>query len=260
MTYGFFYKEMKKVFTPKPVKKRWGTIITISTTEYTLEQIYLKQKGVQPLYYMQREGVYYIEDGPVLLRIINRNGNKRSILLKKGNIFKVQPGLIHGLKGEKESMVYFFSNSVKGDKPYYIETQQEADASPDFPLVKNVKLEKTSDFRNKYWGTIETIVSREYCGKKIVINKGTQNSLEVHCQKYETYFIHSGKVKVGLRIGRGENRSVILKKGDVFHVPPGLIHMRIGIEDSVIMEISTKDDDSDSHLIEDGRTYQHKER
>ncbi|VVC02135.1 Cupin [uncultured archaeon] len=91
------------------------------------------------------------------------------------------------------------------------------------------------------------------------MRKGTQNSLEVHCSKHETYFVHSGKLKVGLRVGRAENRSVALEKGDVFHIPPGLMHMKIATDNCVVIEISTKDDDSDSHLVEDGQKYVHKE-
>ena len=37
------------------------------------------------------------------------------------------------------------------------------------------------------------------------------------------------------------------------------MHMKIGIEDSTIIEISTEDSDSDSHILEDGKKYVHKE-
>ena len=33
--------------------------------------------------------------------------------------------------------------------------------------------------------------------------------------------------------------------------------MRIAEEDVVIIETSSKDDDGDSHLVEDGKTYTH---
>jgi len=35
------------------------------------------------------------------------------------------------------------------------------------------------------------------------------------------------------------------------------MHLRIGLEDSVILEVSTRDSDSDSYLVEDGQTYRH---
>ena len=56
-------------------------------------------------------------------------------------------------------------------------------------------------------------------------------------------------------VGRGSNTSVILRQGDVYHIEPGLMHMRIALEDTVIIELSTTDDDSDSHIVEDGKTY-----
>ena len=37
------------------------------------------------------------------------------------------------------------------------------------------------------------------------------------------------------------------------------MHMRIALEDTVIIEVSTKDSDSDSHLVEDGKKYKFKE-
>ena len=62
---------------------------------------------------------------------------------------------------------------------------------------------------------------------------------------------------MGLRIGRAENTSIILNEGDIFHIPVGLMHMRIAETDVVIIEQSSKDDDADSHLVEDGQTYIH---
>ena len=35
----------------------------------------------------------------------------------------------------------------------------------------------------------------------------------------------------------------------------GLMHMRIAIKDTMIIEWSTKDDDADSNIVEDGKVY-----
>ena len=118
----------------------------------------------------------------------------------------------------------------------------------------------TFDVREKYWGRIESIVSREFVGKRIELRRAGQSSLEFHVEKAESYYVHSGRVKVGLRIGRGENKSLVLNEGDRFDIPQGLMHMRIGLEDSILMEASTPDSDGDSYLVEDGRTYEHVER
>ena len=81
--------------------------------------------------------------------------------------------------------------------------------------------------------------------------------MEYHIKKEESYFIESGKLKLGTRIGRAKNTSLILNQGDVFHIPQGFMHMRIALEDTVIIELSTLDDDTDSHIVEDGKTYKH---
>ena len=113
---------------------------------------------------------------------------------------------------------------------------------------------------DKYWGHMDTLFETDdYSVKKIFMKKGTQSSMEFHIKKEESYYIESGQLKVGTRIGRAENKSLILNQGDVFHIPVGFMHMRIALEDTVIIEFSTLDDDSDSHIVEDGKTYIHEE-
>jgi mannose-6-phosphate isomerase-like protein (cupin superfamily) len=199
--------------------------------------------------------------------------------LEAGSVFEITAGMPFSLAGIEESTLYFFSKNYgemdapktkRNAKNEGVLQMRESGNPAAKPGAKSMdvlslkesskfKARKTTDFREKYWGSIETITSGEFCGKKIVMRKGTQNSLEFHCLKHETYYVHSGQVKIGLRVGRAENRSVVLRKGDVFHIPPGLMHMKIATENCVVMEISTKDDDSDSHLVEDGQKYVHKE-
>lgn len=109
-----------------------------------------------------------------------------------------------------------------------------------------------------YWGTIQTIVdTQEYCFKIMKMKAGCQSSLEYHANKKETYFIESGELTVGLRIGRAENTAVKLRKGDVFTIFPGQMHMRIADTDVTILEVSTKDELGDTFFVEDGKTYKH---
>ena len=111
---------------------------------------------------------------------------------------------------------------------------------------------------DKYWGDMKTLFENElYTVKRIFMRKGTQSNMEYHVNKQEAYYIESGRLKVGTRIGRAKNTSLILEKGDVFHIPVGFMHMRIALEDTVIIEFSTLDDDGDSHIVEDGKTYKH---
>lgn len=108
----------------------------------------------------------------------------------------------------------------------------------------------------KYWGYIKTIFANDdFTLKEVFMKSNTQSSMEYHIKKDEFYYIQRGKLKVGMRIGRAKNKSIILNKGDVFHIPPGLMHMRIALEDTVIIEWSNKDDDTDSNIVEDGKVY-----
>ena len=117
-------------------------------------------------------------------------------------------------------------------------------------------IEKVVKEENKYWGYMSTLFDQDgYSIKKIFMRAGTQSSMEYHVHKKESYYIERGQLKLGLRIGRGENKSLILNAGDVVHIPVGLMHMRMATTDTIIIEVSTTDDDNDSHIVEDGKTY-----
>tara|TARA_R110000824_G_scaffold191182_1_gene372796 strand:+ start:2593 stop:3024 length:432 start_codon:yes stop_codon:yes gene_type:complete len=112
----------------------------------------------------------------------------------------------------------------------------------------------------KYWGDMKTLFENDqFTVKRIFMRKDAQSSMEYHVKKKESYYIESGKLKIGTRIGRAKNTSLVLNKDEVFHIPPGFMHMRIALEDTVIIEFSTLDDDSDSHIVEDGKKYVHVE-
>jgi len=113
---------------------------------------------------------------------------------------------------------------------------------------------------DKYWGNMKTLFENDqYTVKRIFMRKDTQSSMEYHIKKEEAYYIESGKLKIGTRIGRGKNTSLVLNKNDVFNIPPGFMHMRIALEDTIIIEFSTLDDDKDSYIVENGKTYTHVE-
>ena len=129
-----------------------------------------------------------------------------------------------------------------------------------YGIIDIPKILKPLNHIEKYWGTIATLFEGpDFTVKRIFMKAGSQSSLEYHVKKREMYFIESGSLKVGVRIGRGINKSVLLNKEDIFHIEPGLMHMRIAPEDVIIIEVSTRDDDSDSHIVEDGKKYKHTE-
>ena len=96
----------------------------------------------------------------------------------------------------------------------------------------------------KVWGEEHWIVNREYCGKKMVLNKGFRCSLHFHKDKDEVFYVTKGRVF--LELGDGER---IMEPGDHHHVPPGVEHRFWGLEDSEIIEFSTHHEDDDSYRV-----------
>ena len=115
-------------------------------------------------------------------------------------------------------------------------------------------------FVPKGWGFEKWIVNKEeYCGKLLYFAKGKRCSWHYHKLKDETFFIQSGRVLVYYSwdddlftepiTGRG--REMIaqceeLGPGDNFHIPRGLRHQVIALEDTELFEFSTQHFDEDS--------------
>lgn len=107
-------------------------------------------------------------------------------------------------------------------------------------------------FVPKGWGYEKWIANSElYCGKLLFIVKGKKFSWHYHENKDEVFYIHKGSVV--LYYSRGddldESFSLTLTAGDKFHVPRGLRHRVLALEDTELFEFSTEHFDSDSHRI-----------
>lgn len=110
-------------------------------------------------------------------------------------------------------------------------------------------------FVPKGWGFEKWIVNcPEYCGKLLYFVKDKKCSWHFHKLKDEYFYVQSGKIKVcyGEDDDIKNSKSCILKKGDNFHVPRGLRHQMLAIEDTELFEFSTQHFDSDSYRIEKG--------
>src|SRR3989338_3831365 len=97
----------------------------------------------------------------------------------------------------------------------------------------------------KEWGKEEWIVNREYCGKKLILNKGYRCSMHHHKNKDETFYVLKGKVL--MEIG---NKKYIMHPDNSILIEPNTKHRFTGLEDSEIMEFSTHHEDSDSYREE----------
>jgi len=110
-------------------------------------------------------------------------------------------------------------------------------------------------FVPKRWGFEKWIVNCEkYCGKLLYFVKGKKCSWHFHKIKDEVFYVQSGKLLV--RYSEEDeienSEEVILEKGDNFHIPIGLRHQIVALEDTELFEFSTQHLDSDSYRIGKG--------
>lgn len=111
----------------------------------------------------------------------------------------------------------------------------------------------------KGWGYEKWIVNtEEYCGKLLHFVKGGRCSYHYHKLKDETFYIQSGKIRLyyGTNDDYDNANHLTLVKGDKFHVPRGLRHQMVALEDTEMFEFSTQHFDEDSYRVIPGDTLQ----
>ncbi len=99
-------------------------------------------------------------------------------------------------------------------------------------------------FYPKVWGGEYWVVNRDYCGKKLALNKGFRCSMHYHKKKDETFYVIKGKVLMELGL-----KKWVLNIGDAVHIPVGAKHRFTGIEDAEIIEFSTHHEEEDSYRV-----------
>lgn len=107
----------------------------------------------------------------------------------------------------------------------------------------------------KGWGYEKWITNNEkYCGKLLFFKKGKRCSWHYHLVKDEVFYIHSGRIDLvyGLTDDKKEATRLILEQGDSFHVPVGLRHQMMGLEETELFEFSTQHIEADSIRVEKG--------
>jgi len=92
-----------------------------------------------------------------------------------------------------------------------------------------------------------------YLGKRIEINRGARLSLQKHCDKHETIFLHSGVALVTLP-SQFEKRYIC--GSDSFEertlvIPPGAVHRIQAVSKLILYEFSTNHPDDVIHLEDD---------
>lgn len=261
-SYGLTLDQVRKINEPEPTPFNWGSAASLTgLPQFSMYRIDIQPGRTQLLHILAAGGFQaFVESGEVILRSLDSEGRAEAGIVSAGKVLSIPALLPHAAASLTGAVVYLFGRrSAEGLRAIPVETAEAALSALHalHPASLPQLGQSTTDVREKYWGRIETILSDDVAAKRIFVRKGGQSSLEYHVEKSESYYIHSGLLKVGLRIGRAENRSIVMRAGQSYDVPPGVMHMRMGLEDTVILEVSTRDSDSDSYLVEDGQTYRH---
>jgi len=118
-----------------------------------------------------------------------------------------------------------------------------------------MKTSSEQTFVPKGWGYEKWITNNDkYCGKLLFFVKGKKCSWHYHQIKDEVFYIQSGKILVKYS-GQDDlslSHSVVLERGDSFHVKTGMRHQMIALEDTELFEFSTQHFDEDSYRIQKG--------
>ncbi len=151
--------------------------------------------------------------------------------------------------------IFYFKSNLK----YFFFSNKKISLKKINTLINNEhKSLKILNTKTKYWGQIITLFNNKkfnLAAKVIFMNKNTQSSLEYHLNKTEAYYIELGMIHLGLRYGRAKQSIIKLSAKSSFFMSRGIMHMRISKKDSMIVEISTFDEDSDSYIVEDGKKF-----
>ena len=100
---------------------------------------------------------------------------------------------------------------------------------------------------DKVWGSEVWMANTDlYCGKLLHLKKGKRCSIHYHKNKDETFYLYSGRILMELwKDNKFEER--IMGKGEALRINPNTKHRFSGLEDSLIIEISTHHEEEDSY-------------
>ena len=262
MVYGKTFEEVSKLSKPEKVETPFGykkNVISEPSFSLQVWEFTKKKQNTEELktdfqYFEDCIIFFYVEEGTIIIsKLTDRKGGIETIKLEKGNVLFIPQGLVHRITGTENTLVYLFSNKNLDKSIKFVNRINISNFN--IKLGYKFVLKKTSNVLDKYWGKIETIFSDEFTGKRLSMKPGVVGSLEYHINKTEAYFIQSGKLAVILRTGRAKDKPLILNTGESFVIHPGTMHRRIALKDTVLIEVSTKDDDTDSNLVDDGQKY-----
>lgn len=100
---------------------------------------------------------------------------------------------------------------------------------------------KKKNLGKRNWGSedLMVLIPKVLSLKKIQIKRGKKGGLQYHHKKNECGCIITGKLMIRYDLGDKRLKKKILKKGDCFHFPPGLVHQEEALTNCTIIEAST---------------------
>jgi mannose-6-phosphate isomerase-like protein (cupin superfamily) len=99
---------------------------------------------------------------------------------------------------------------------------------------------RPSRFVHKPWGHEEIFAETDaYAGKLLVVKQGECLSLQYHETKEETLRVLEGRVAFFTGSDPDHLERQDLGPGDVFHIPPRLVHRMEALSDCTLLEVST---------------------
>ena len=105
----------------------------------------------------------------------------------------------------------------------------------------------------KAWGREVIFANNDmYCGKLLIHDKaGSKGSMHFHMNKHETFYVQKGSFRIHFIDTDNANMlSVILREEETWVNKPGAVHQIEALEDdSIIIEVSTHHEDSDSYRV-----------
>jgi mannose-6-phosphate isomerase-like protein (cupin superfamily) len=82
--------------------------------------------------------------------------------------------------------------------------------------------------------------TEHYVGKLLFVRAGESLSLQFHREKDESWLVREGRAKVELaQAGEAVTSAEIVASGAAFRFRPGTVHRVTGVEDTLILEVST---------------------
>ncbi|HWI73655.1 MAG TPA: cupin domain-containing protein [Baekduia sp.] len=99
---------------------------------------------------------------------------------------------------------------------------------------------------DKAWGH-ELILERNdrFVIKRIFLVAGHRTSLQSHDLKREWVTVESGAIEVTMGENLNNLQAYIFNAGDVYRVPPKLIHRVRALEDATVLEVASPPSDDD---------------